>query len=196
MCPDFEIDLGLWRRLELDLDGAFAIDPRAGSVPDHLWLSAKVGILDARLGGRLAVALGAQLGPRLPVAHGATGVGVDGLLLVGLALPRTHVVLNAGAYLDPEQAIEDGTMRRPAGVQLGLDVDVDLTADGRWSFHGAAGALAALTVDPHQLTLAAGIVFQPAPSLELSLLFLAGLLPGGDRAGVLVGASPKWILWR
>src|SRR3954464_3722453 len=51
--PDFELDVGLFRNFELDLDGAYAIEgPAAGPfafahpAPDSLWLSAKVGLYD------------------------------------------------------------------------------------------------------------------------------------------------------
>src|SRR5438874_2186170 len=48
--PDFELDLGLFPHLELDADGAFAIEgpPNASftfdhTAPDSLWLSLKAG---------------------------------------------------------------------------------------------------------------------------------------------------------
>ncbi len=198
--PDFEFDLGISRRFELDVDGTYAIDPRtpeAPSVPDNLWLSGKIGVFEARLARWALLAGGLQLGPRLPVAHGAQGVGVDALVLIGLVLPRTHLVLNVGGYVDPSQPLDDPSSRaRPIGVQVGLDCDVDLTTDGKWGFHASLGGVAAIAVDPSQLVLAAGVVFSPTSSLDLSLLALAGFLPGADRVGGLVGVSPKIVLWR
>src|SRR6267142_2456478 len=54
---DLELeDLGIARQVELDVDGALAIEDRAGETfafdhlsPDDLWLSAKVGLADVRL---------------------------------------------------------------------------------------------------------------------------------------------------
>lgn len=199
MLPDFEVDLGITRRFEIDLDGAYAIDPRTAAgdaAPDNLWLAGKIGVFDLRW-EHFMFSGGVQLGPRLPVAHGAVGVGFDGLLLVGLAFNRTHLVLNLGGYIDPGQPTMDPTKTaRPIGVQLGLAVDVDLTRDGRFGFHGELGGVVGVAVDPSQVVLAAGLVFSPNDNLDLSILALVGLLPGADRAGGMLGVSPKLVLWR
>src|SRR5262249_17071378 len=104
MIPDFEIDFGLLPNLELDLDGAYAVEgPSRGpfsfdhAAPDSLWPAAKVGIYDARdETAGTAFALGVQVGPKLPVAVAAHGVGIEALALVGTAFARTHLVWNAG----------------------------------------------------------------------------------------------------
>jgi hypothetical protein len=51
--PDFELDFGILPNLELDIDGAYAIEgPRTGPfsfdhpAPDSLWLGAKIGVFD------------------------------------------------------------------------------------------------------------------------------------------------------
>jgi len=81
--PDFELDVGLLPGLELDLDGAYAIEgPATGpfsfdhAAPDSLWPCAKIGLYDAHDGpsGR-GLAVGVQVGPKLPVASGAHGIG-------------------------------------------------------------------------------------------------------------------------
>ena len=160
--PDFEIDIGLLKNFELDLDGTYALDPHGDSLPDNLWLSGKVGAFAVHWENGLVVSGGLQAGPRLAVAHGASGVGVDALVLLGFARGRTHLVLNAGGYYDPVQVNQNGVgSARPAGVQLGVDLDIDLTRDGRWSFNGSAGAVIALAVDPSQVVLTAGVTFSP-----------------------------------
>src|SRR5215831_19696756 len=82
--PDFELDVGLLRNVELDLDGAYAIEgPATGPfsfdhpAPDSLWLSVKLGLLDFEDEGR-GLALGIQGGPKLPAAAGSRGVGFEG----------------------------------------------------------------------------------------------------------------------
>ncbi len=196
--PDFEVDLGITRRFELDLDGTFAIDSSTSHTfqPDNLWLSGKVGVLDVVLPSKLTVAAGFQVGPRFGVSPGSRGFGGEGLLLLGLTYRRVQVTLNAGGYWDPSRLQNDGTRPRPRGLQLGGSVDVDLTHDGRWSFHVEVGGTVALAVDPSQVVVAAGIVLSPSKALDVSLLGLVGLLPGSDRAGALFGASPRVALWR
>lgn len=196
--PDFEVDLGLTRRFEIDLDGTYAFDPTAGgsSQPDNLWLSGKIGFFDFALRSGVMLAGGVQAGPRFGVAHGAHGIGIDALVLFGITYGRLQLVINVGGYWDPAQAQADGSQPRPRGLQLGGQVDIDITRDHRWSFHAEIATTVALAVDPNQVTLAAGVVLAPNPSLELSLLALVGLIPGSDRAGALLGASPKLALWR
>ena len=198
MLPDFEVDLGITRLFEIDLDGAYAIDPRTAggdSVPDNLWLAAKLGLFSLHW-EHFMFSGGVQLGPRFPVAHGAVGVGFNGLALIGLAFNRTHLVINLGAYYDPAQPTMDPSKTaRPIGVQLGLAADVDITRDGRFGFHGEIGATVGVAVDPSQIVLAAGLVFSPNENLDLSILALVGLLPGADRAGGMAGVSPKLVLW-
>lgn len=196
--PDFELDLGLTKRFELDLDGEYSLYLGAidGSHPETLWLSGKVGLFDVVLPSKLTLAGGVQVGPRIAGLRAIGGVGVDGLVLFGLTYGRVQLAGNVGGYWDPTHAQNDGTRKRPRGVQLGGSVDVDLTRDRRWSFHVEVGATVSLAVDPNQLVLAAGIVLAPTRSLEVSLLGLVGLLPGSDRAGALLGAAPKILLWR
>jgi hypothetical protein len=107
--PDFELDVGVLPNLEIDVDGAYAVEgPSSGpfsfdhAAPDSLWPAAKVGIYDANdRCARTAFAVGVQLGPKVPVAVASHGLGVEGLALVGTAIARTHLVWNAGAFVDP-----------------------------------------------------------------------------------------------
>src|SRR5439155_16024967 len=53
--PDVELDIGLTRNVELDVDGAYAIEgPDDGSfsldhaAPDNVWIAAKLGLFDSR----------------------------------------------------------------------------------------------------------------------------------------------------
>jgi hypothetical protein len=198
--PDFELDLGVSRSLELDVDGAYAIEgPPAGpfafdhAAPDSLWLSAKIGIWDWRDDeAGTAWALGAQVGPKLPVASGAHGVGGEALALIGHAVHRTHLVMNLGAFVDPSP---DDTSGRPVGLEAGLDLQQDLDAGGRFSLTGELAGVHFLSSDPEQLLATAGVAWSPHPALQLSLVGLVGFLEGSDRYGVLLGISPKLRLY-
>src|SRR5262245_39486069 len=200
--PDFELDLGVLDRVELDLDGAYAIEGVAPgtpgptifdhAAPDNLWLSVKLGVADWH-GATTddAWAIGVQVGPKLPAANDAHGVGVEGLLLVARMKGPAHLVLNLGGLVDP--AI--GADPRPKGIEAGLDVDVDLVASGRWTAIGELGGIAYLSPDAHQLAATAGLQWSPSPALDVSVVALIGFLSGSDPYGVLVGVSPKVALW-
>jgi hypothetical protein len=205
--PDFELDVGLARGLELDLDGAYAIEGPSDQAfgldhpaPDNLWLCAKVGLLDWRDdappgdegGPPLSWALGVQAGPKLPAAPGSHGVGVEGLVLVGHVHHHTQLVLNAGAFIDPGPA---PGASRPEGLELGLDLQQDLDAAGRFSLTGELAGVAFISDDPAQLLATAGMAFSPRPDLQLSLVGLWGFLDGSDRYGALLGVSKKFRLF-
>ncbi len=198
--PDFEIDLGLLPRLELDLDGAWAFEGvtpgSPGSTlfdhtaPDNLWLSAKIGIADWRDPERdRAVAIGLQVGPKLPVANGASGLGLEVLALVGSVWSGSHLVINFGGLYDP--SVMGG---RPRGIEAGLDLELELVPD-RWSILGELGGVSYVSSDPNQLSGTAGLQFSPTKMLDLSVVFLVGFLSGSDQYGLLFGASPKFALW-
>jgi hypothetical protein len=205
--PDFEIDLGLLPNLELDLDGAYAIEgPPAGpfafdhAAPDSLWLSAKIGFWDWRdddaggagADGATVWAVGAQAGPKLPVASGSHGLGAEALLLISHPHHRTHLVLNLGAFVDPSPDAAGG---RPIGLEAGLDIVQDLDAGARYSLTGELSGVRFLSSDPAQLLATAGVAWSPRPEIQLSLIALVGFLEGSDRYGVLLGFSPKLRLF-
>jgi hypothetical protein len=198
--PDFELDFGITRYLELDLDGAYAIEgPETGPfsfdhpAPDSLWPCAKIGLFDyVDDGGGKSIttawALGLQAGPKLPVGAGAHGVGVEGLLLIGHTIGRTHLVLNAGGFADPHP---DADSARPVGIELGLDLDQDIDRQGHFSLTGEFSGVRFVSQDPHQLSATLGLAWAPVEAFEISIVGLWGFLDGGDRYGLLLGLSPK-----
>lgn len=137
VAPDFELDLGLTRWLELGVDGAYAFEGKPGAgfsfdhaSPDPLWTAAKIGFLDIadNEGGR-TYALGTQLGPKLPTFSGGRGVGFEGVLLAGAHLGATQLGFNIGAFVDPRPA--DGA--RAVGFEASVAWDHDLDASGTWA---------------------------------------------------------------
>jgi hypothetical protein len=198
--PDFEIDVGLLRWLELDLDGAYAIEgPQMGpfafdhAAPDSLWPSVKLGFYDDHgEQTKRSGALGVQVGPKVPVAAGSHGVGVESLLLFGYMYRRLHTVLNAGGFIDPAP---DAVSGRPIGIELGLDLDLDLDDIDRFSLTGEFSGVAFLSDDPGQLLATAGFTWSVTKALDLSIVGLWGFLQGSDRYGALLGVSPKFRLF-
>lgn len=198
--PDFELDLGLTSRVELDLDGAYAFEGvtpgSPGSTlfdhtaPDNLWLSAKLGLADWRDPVRdRAIALGLQIGPKLPVANGASGLGFESQVLLGATWGGSHLVLDLGALYDPSVA-----GARPRGLEAGIDLQLELVPD-RWAILGEIGGVHYLSSDADQLSATAGLQFSPTPMLDLSVVALVGVLSGSDPYGVLFGISPKLAVW-
>jgi hypothetical protein len=203
--PDFEIDLGILRNLELDLDGSYALEaPGPGSfrfenaVPDNLWPALKFGIYDWADEGTsadelTAWALGGQVGPKIPVAPGSSGVGLEALLLVGHVLWKAHFVLNAGMFWDPRPS---ATSTRPLGVELGLDFDRDLDARGHYQVTAELSGVKFVSSDPNQLLATAGLAWTPIPPYtQISLVGLVGFLEGSDKYGLLLGLTQKIGIW-
>ena len=85
----------------------------------------------------------------------------------------------------------DATSGRPIGIELGLDLDQDLDAAGRFSLTGELSGVRLLSSDPPQLLATTGITFAATESLDLSVVALVGFLEGSDRYGALLGVSPK-----
>lgn len=198
--PDFEVDLGLTRAIELDLDGAMALQDAPGESfsfdqtnPDNLWLAVKAPVFDIRdPDAGWGVGFGFQIGPKLPVAPQAEGVGGEGLALIGLTVGPTQVVFNMGGLIDPGA----GAAGRPQAVEGGVDFAHALDSQGRWSATAEVGGVHFFTSDPDQLSMTAGLAFDPTPNFEVSLVGLVGVLNGSDRYGALLGISPKLRLWR
>lgn len=194
--PDFELDVGLLPYLELDLDGAYAVEgPSSGpfsfdhAAPDSLWPSLKLGLFDTHdTTASRSWALGIQVGPKIPVAAGAHGLGFEGLVLIGNVLGPLQTVLNLGAFVDPAP---DATSGRPIGLEGGLDFELHLGKSDRYSLIGEISTVRFISDDPHQLLATTGLKWDALPSLELSFVGLWGFLAGNDRYGVLVGISPK-----
>ena len=198
--PDFELDFGLLPNLELDLDGAYAVEgPSTGpfsfdhAAPDSLWPSLKLGLYDEHDGvTQRAWALGLQAGPKIPVAPGSHGIGVEGLVLVGYLLGPLHTVLNLGAFADPAP---DASSGRPLGIEAGLDFELDLDNVNRFSLTGEVSGVRFVSDDPQQLLATAGLKWAASRSLDLSIVGLWGFLAGSDRYGALLGISPKFRLF-
>jgi hypothetical protein len=198
--PDFELDLGLLPNLELDVDGAYAIEgPEQGpfafdhAAPDSLWPSLKLGLVAwANHDDSRVFALGTQLGPKLPTAPGAHGLGVEGLALFALSLPKTHFVLSSGAFVDPAP---DAASARPVGVEAGLDFARELDQRARYSLTAELSGVHFTSGEPAQLLGTLGVSVAPNDTIELSLVALGGLLAGSDRYGFLLGVSPHFALW-
>ena len=198
--PDFELNFGFLRNVELDLDGTYALEGTDSSpfsqphaVPDALWPSIKVGLADwfddetAR-----AWALGFQVGPKLPIARGSHGLGIEGLALFGVLIHRTHLVFNLGALADPHPSPVDS---RPLGVEAGLDIHASFDKEDTVAFIGELAAVRFFSPDPHQLLTTAGLNYSPLSTLDLSAIGLVGWLNGSDRYGFLLGVTPKlrWL---
>jgi hypothetical protein len=199
--PDFELDLGLLPWLELDLDGAYAVEgPEMGpfsldhSAPDALWPSVKLGIFGIHdTGGAYGAAFGLQVGPKLPVASGSHGVGLEMLLIFGGMVGHLTTAMNAGAFLDPAP---DPASDRRAGINLGVDLLYKLGNEDRYALTGEVSGTRFLSPDPDQLQATLGFVWSARPTLDLSITGLIGTPTGGDRYGILFGISPKVRLFR
>jgi hypothetical protein len=199
--PDFELDVGLLPWLELDLDGAYAIEgPATGpfafdhATPDSLWPSLKLGFFDRHDDDAdEGWAVGLQLGPKLPVASAAHGVGGESLLLVGFMYGRLHTALNLGGFVDPAP---DAVSGRPVGVESGLDVEVELGQSRRYSLLGEISFVHFFSDDPRQLLATAGCKWSAFSWLDVSAIGLWGMLAGSDRYGFLLGVSPKVSVFR
>jgi hypothetical protein len=199
--PDFELDFGVLSWLELDLDGAYAVEgPDTGpfsldhSAPDALWPSVKLGLAGVHgSDDSYSAAFGVQIGPKLPVAKGAHGVGFEGLMLLGGVRGRLTTVLNAGGFIDPAP---DPTSGRQIGIELGLDLHLKLDDHDRYALTGELSGTHFTSPDPGQLQATVGFVWSVRPMLDLSLTGLLGTLSGGDRYGILFGISPKIRLFK
>lgn len=197
--PDVEIDLGVVPGVELDVDFAHAIVgvptgrlAFASSAPDNVWSAAKLGLWSQRTeAAGTGWSLVTQLGPRLPTAPDTHGVGGEALVLVGRSWPTQHAVLNLGGAVDPAAG---PTSARTAGLEAGLDFDVDLAP--RVSMIAEVATFVAATDRTRQLHATCGFGWDATDALRLSASWLAGLFDGEERFGVLVGVTPKLRLWR
>lgn len=191
--PDYEIDYGLTERVELDVDGAVALDHEDGhwvGTADPLWTCVKLGLWSDQneLHPAKVYALGVQLGPRLPTTAHSYGTGFGAVLLAARMAAPWHVILNAGGVLEP---LDHTDPRRSAAVLGGVDFDYDLDRANRWSLLAELGGSYSLGPDPHDVHTTLGVDFASADWLDLSLVGYYGFLPGGDRAGIFLGFAPK-----
>lgn len=200
MVADFELDVGLLPNLELDLDGAVAVEgpPMGPFAFDHplydvLWASAKIGLyddLDEQT--QRTRAIGLQVGPKLPV-RSTHGVGAETLIITGTRARPLTFALNVGAFVDPAPDIMS---YRPWGAEAGVDLEIDLGKADQFTLTGELGGTVFGSADANQLHATAGLSWSVIPNLDLSVLGLIGVVGGGDRYGFLVGAEPKLRLFR
>jgi hypothetical protein len=202
--PDFELDVGLLRNLEIDIDGSYALEAaEAGSfrfgnpVPDNLWIAAKVGLVDfgdltPPQGDPDAWAVGLQLGPKLPIAPDSHGVGFEGIVLLAHVVGKNHFSLDGGGFYDP---IPGPALSRPVAVEGGLTFDRDLDAAGHYQVMAAASGVRFIAAYPNQLVASAGLGWSPTPETQVTLMGLAGFFAGSDRYGALVGIARKMRLF-
>jgi hypothetical protein len=186
--PDVEIDLGVCKWLEIDLDAALIfsqIEPDSVKlVGDPVWLTARVDALSWQdKESQATFGIGLQAGPRFPSVATPKGVGFAGLLLVGGGTRALHLVANVGALLDYHQK---------RAILYGLDAEYELGE--HWSLLGNFAA-AYYFGDPQQLLLAAGSSYKPTQRLALSLLAIGGPFVHGDRAGGMFGVSYSFQAW-
>lgn len=203
--PDLELSLGITPRVQFEIDGAYAIEgPPVGRfsfdhpAPDNLWISTKLGLADFRDDDSdpkspRAWALGLQLGPKIPLAKDARGDGFEAVFLVGRKLPHAQLVLDVGGFVDPSS---DGSLRRTTAMEAGLDLSIDLDRDGLFAILGEAGVMRFFSGELPQAHATCGLQWSPSPMLDVSLLGLVGFFAAGDRAGVLLGLTPRFLLWR
>jgi hypothetical protein len=194
--PDFELDFGILHNVELDLDGAYAVEgPDSGafawdhSVPDSLWPSVKVGLWnDHDYETKRARAIGIQVGPKVPIARGSHGIGGEALLVLGGRIYPLNVVLNLGGFVEPAQ---DATSSRQVGGEAGIDLELELGSQNRFQWTGELATAYFVSNDPNQLHATTGITWSATPNLDLSVVGVFGFLAGDDRYGILLGIEPK-----
>lgn len=195
--PDFELNLGLMRQVELDLDGAFFVPVGAPGAlhADDLWTSLKVGIATIRdqeePTQRLSV--GMQLGPRLPFQQDSRGLGYSALFLAGYTRRGSTVAVNAGFTAETE---DRSVARHAMHADLGLDLNMALNGKQTWALLGELGGSMFVTRDPHDVHATVGVQSSAWAFADLSLVAYGGPLAGTDRAAILLGFNPHFRVWR
>jgi len=192
--PDFEIDLGLTNRVELDIDGSLTVEPLRTAPAqlmfgEPLWTAAKLGFFDVKNEGPTrSAALGMQLGPRLSIGPNTPrGVGYGALLLGAADFGPARIVLNAGGMAD---ATYGG---HALGFMNGVNLWFDIGEAGKWGLVGNGSYAHYFTVLPDQLTFTAGVGYD-GEDVDWSVSALASPI-GDDRVGILLGCSPRFHLY-
>jgi hypothetical protein len=194
--PDFETSLGIGPHLELELDGTFGLDDGARPVfLDNTLIALRIAMFDEPDSPTSTSAWsgGVQAGPRLPTLPQRRGVGFEALAIAGRSTGNLHVFAQAGAIVDPLEPVP-GSRRlvRPVGVEGGINMDVDLGDRDGWGLTAEVGVIKYLSPQLDQLHFAGGPSLKVTPWLDLSLVGLVGVLKGGDRLGLLVGADTRF----
>jgi hypothetical protein len=197
--PDFEASLGLSPHLELEIDGAFGLDQLSHpEFLDNTLVALRIAVVDEpdTPGSKSRWSGGVQAGPRLPTLPSTHGIGFEALAIAGRSAGKVHVFAQAGTLIDPAEQVRDHRrLVRPFGIEGGLDLDLDLDDHDTWSLTGELGGIHYISPHRDQLHVAGGPSVQVSSWLELSLIGLFGILPGGDRVGVLLGANSRFALF-
>jgi hypothetical protein len=190
--PDFEASLGISSHAEIEVDGAFGLDDyKTPHFADNTLIALRVAVLDLRdaaasSGGWSA---GFQGGPRLPSLPGARGLGFEALAIAGRSAGRVHIFAQGGTLIDSAMPDDAGRLVRPVGLEGGLDLDLDLDDVETWSLKAELGGVKFLSPDRSQLHATVGPSLWVTSTLEASAVAVVGILPGGDRLGLLLGAA-------
>jgi hypothetical protein len=194
--PDFEASLGISSHVELELDGTFGLDQLSKPVfLDNTLVAVRIGMVDEpdAPGSTSSWSGGVQAGPRLPTLPHTHGLGLEALAIVGRTSGGMHLFAQFGSLIDPAESVAG--YRRPVhpfGLEGGLDLDLDLDEHDTWSLSAELGGIKYLSPHRDQIHVAGGPALRVSKWLELSLVGLVGLLSGGDRLGLFLGANTRF----
>jgi hypothetical protein len=136
--------------------------------------------------------VGLQAGPKLPVSPDSSGLGFEGIILLGHVVGKNHFALDGGGFYDPRPG---PGLVRPVAVEGGLTFDRDLDAIGHYQVTASVAGVRFINEYPNQLTGTAGLGWTPTPPTQVTVTALAGFFAGSDRYGVLVGVAQKVRFW-
>lgn len=194
--PDVEASVGISSHVELELDGTFGLDRLSKpQFLDNTLLAARILMFDEpdAPGSSSSWSGGVQAGPRLPTLPQAHGLGMEALAIVGRTVRGVHLFAQVGSIIDPSEPVEGYRSRvHPYALEAGLDLDLDLDQTDTWSLNAELGSLTYFSPHRDQLHLAGGPALRVSKALELSVVGLVGVLPGGDRFGLLIGANTRF----
>jgi hypothetical protein len=197
--PDFEASFGISSHVELELDGTFGLDRLSKpTFLDNTLLALRIGVVDEpdAVGSTSAWSGGVQAGPRLPTLPDTRGLGMEALAIVGRTQGGMHLFAQVGSLIDPSESVPGyRSAVHPFGLEGGLDLDLDLDDRDTWSLNAELGGIKYVSPHRDQLHVAAGPSRRLSSWLEVSLVGLVGVLPGGDRIGLLLGASSRFKMF-
>jgi hypothetical protein len=197
--PDFEVDIGLHERVELDIDGSSTLIgpdtktfPPREFYPDHLWISTKLGLYTFRStsGAKLGT-LGLQLGPRFSVRPDAHGIGYEAVALASRVTGPWCLTGNLGYFVDPGDTVTSG---RPHGWLFGADVGRGVGA-GDSGYVGVGAFGTSYPDGPPDLGGSVTFIYHVAPWLDLTTRTLGGSLGGATAFTSLVGLGFRFQVW-
>jgi hypothetical protein len=193
--PDYEVDMGLLKWLEVDIDGAFSVTHLGTSERavggDPLWTSARVEVLNLEDKDGKSFGIGAQFGPRFRTVDNARGVGLGSLILIGGGTRTLRAVGNLGCFLDRDQA---------GAIVYGGALEWDLQRRRKWTLQAQMAGAHYFgnthgDTDPSQALLLAGLGTELTRDLMVSLLAVTGPFAKGDRAGLMASVTWDHQLW-